>query len=252
MLLLELDYEAEVKNLLKFRNSLAPDQRFLIPNVIHDFSSHDIICMEFIQGTTLSKVLELGELKEEEKKYLADTLLDLFLKEFFEFKMMQTDPNFANYLIQKDNTVNALKVVLLDFGATKQFSVEFVKKYFQLIEGIYFNDREKILKVSYELGIFSEKEDSAVKAIYLEFIQHCVQLFQKENNPYDFSKEDLSKKLFESGVKLFKLQRYSQPHSEMVFLHRKIGGLFSLLVKLKVQIDLNSFWSKIEHYGRQL
>ena len=38
---------------------------------------------------------------------------------------MQTDPNFANYLYQPESG----RVALLDFGATKAFSAEFVARY---------------------------------------------------------------------------------------------------------------------------
>jgi hypothetical protein len=32
-----------------------------------------------------------------------------------------------------------------------------------------------------------------------------------------------------------------------VFLHRKLGGLFSLLKEMEVEIDLSPFWEKIKN-----
>jgi hypothetical protein len=70
--------------------------------------------------------------------------------------------------------------------------------------------------------------------------------FKKENNPMDFSNEAITTKLFTKGIMLWKKQRISAPHSNLVFLHRKLGGLFSLLKKSNVVIDLSAKWNAIE------
>jgi hypothetical protein len=43
-------------------------------------------------------------------------LIELCLRELFEFRMMQTDPNFANYRWRPETG----QIVLLDFGATRE------------------------------------------------------------------------------------------------------------------------------------
>ena len=49
----------------------------------------------------------------------------LVFRELFEFGVMQTDPNFANYLWD----AGAGRVGLLDFGATVVFAPAFVERY---------------------------------------------------------------------------------------------------------------------------
>lgn len=55
---------------------------------------------------------------QETRDRIMHLLLDLLFREIFEFKLVQTDPNFANFLYQQDSR----RVVLLDFGATREYS----------------------------------------------------------------------------------------------------------------------------------
>ena len=50
----------------------------------------------------------------------ASALLRLVLRELFEFRFMQTDPNFANYLFDPESE----RIALLDFGAARRFTRE--------------------------------------------------------------------------------------------------------------------------------
>jgi hypothetical protein len=66
--------------------------------------------------------------------------------------------------------------------------------------------------------------------------------FRIENNPMDFSNEEITTRLFETGWKLWKKQKISSPNSNLVFLHRKLGGLFALLKESKITINLHPKW----------
>ena len=52
-------------------------------------------------------------------------LLRLVFRELFEFRFVQTDPNFANYLYEPKHE----RVALLDFGAVRSFSSHFTDHY---------------------------------------------------------------------------------------------------------------------------
>lgn len=65
-------------------------------------------------------------------------MIKLCFKELFEFKMMQTDPNPANYLF--DTSKNLIN--LLDLGAGRDFEDNFLDSYLQIIWGAYNDDRD--------------------------------------------------------------------------------------------------------------
>ncbi|XP_061875750.1 atypical kinase COQ8B, mitochondrial-like, partial [Colius striatus] len=56
-------------------------------------------------------------------------LLGLCLRELFQFRLVQTDPNWANFLYDPQEET----LTLLDFGATRSFSKEFTDHYIEVI-----------------------------------------------------------------------------------------------------------------------
>jgi len=168
--------------------------------------------------------------------------LDLFIEEFLEWGKVQTDPNFANYLVNEKG-----HLVLLDFGAVKDFSPSFRKLYLSLLESAYYRDDEKILFYGEELGLVHRTDNAEAIELFLRFLKDTLSYFHPEQNPVNFKNEAITKKLLETGWQLFKVQKISSPHSDMVFLHRKLGGLFSLLKEMEIEIDLTLFWKKIEN-----
>ena len=71
--------------------------------------------MEYQNGITIDQVVHHDQ---KTKNSIINNLVELAFKEIFEFNLIQTDPNFANFLF--DDT--SKKIVLLDFGATSKVS----------------------------------------------------------------------------------------------------------------------------------
>jgi predicted unusual protein kinase regulating ubiquinone biosynthesis (AarF/ABC1/UbiB family) len=236
MLVQEMDYKLEANNLKRFKSSLAHDTRYYIPEVIQDLSNDKIICMEFVEGQNLKEFIQT-EKDSDRKRIIAQALLELFIIEFFSLGLVQTDPNFANYLVKENN-----QIVLLDFGATKEFSKDFQTLYFNLLNSAYQKDLKNILIYGEKLGLVDRKDNFEAIKLFENFLIDVLSFFRKENNPMDFSNENITSRLLENGWKLFQAQKISRPDSNLVFLHRKLGGLFSVLKESKIQMDLYPFW----------
>ncbi len=239
MLLQEMDYEQEVKFLLIFKKALKEDNRFSVPIVIEEYSSKNIICMEYLDGMTLKEYIG-SESSHDNKSLIATNLLELFIFEFFSLGLVQTDSNFANYLILSNK-----QIILLDFGATKEFKKDFRDLYFSMLKASYDKNIPDILHYGELLGLVDRKDNSEAVKIFIDFMMDVMSFFRPENNPIDFTNETITKRLLDNGWALFKKQRISAPHSNLVFLHRKLGGLFSLLKESKISIDLYPMWQKI-------
>lgn len=245
MLLNEINYQREMDNQYFFRNILADDDRFWVPEVLSEFSSGKIICMEYIEGMSLTHFFKQRQ-DEVLKNKISNALLDLFIDEFFIYGKVQTDPNFANYLIGPEG-----QVVLLDFGAVKEFDQEFRTKYFQLLKASYDQDDYKIMLYGEQLGLVDRSDRKEAVVLFISFMKNVLSYFHQDKNPVDFTKEEITKGLLETGWKLWKEQRISSPDSNLVFLHRKLGGLFSLLKEMESKIDLYPFWQKILDVNKQ-
>ena len=111
---------------------------FYCPRVIDSLSTQSILCTEFIDGREIDTFMDAPQ---HIRDRIGSLLISLCFKELFEFKMMQTDPNPANYLYDSNKDV----LNLLDLGAGRDFEEGFLDSYMQIIYGAYKSDREAIL-----------------------------------------------------------------------------------------------------------
>jgi aarF domain-containing kinase len=81
--------------------------------------------------------------------------MQLTMKELFEFKYMQTDPNPANFFYNSENK----QLNLIDFGAARSFSDKFIDNYIQVIYHSTLKNKEEIIKYSINLGFLTGEEN---------------------------------------------------------------------------------------------
>jgi hypothetical protein len=155
-------------------------------------------------------------------------------RELFEFRLMQTDPNFANYLYQPDSG----RVVLLDFGATQAFDAGFVARYAGVTRAILAGDRVALAAGAAALG-YVDASDSpqAVQAVLDVILLVCEPL--RHEGPYDFAASGLAARARSLALDLLLRQGLLRraPPPETMFLHRKLVGSFLLLARLGARVD---------------
>ena len=91
----ECDYVREAECGRLMRKFLMPYHQYYVPQVIDDLSGSQVYTMEFIHGLTIDECATLDQ--ETRNKIVMDFLVLLFT-ELFQFRYMQTDPNWANFL----------------------------------------------------------------------------------------------------------------------------------------------------------
>ncbi|MBF9237290.1 AarF/ABC1/UbiB kinase family protein [Hymenobacter sp. BT683] len=106
----ELDYTAEARSMEQFRKLYEDYTTFYIPKPFRELSTERILVIEFVSGckiTDKTQLLEWGLSPET----VAETGMDIYLTQIFEFGIFHADPHPGNVLVQPDGTV-----VLIDFG----------------------------------------------------------------------------------------------------------------------------------------
>jgi hypothetical protein len=94
------------------RELLADDAAFRVPRVAHELSAERVLATEFVHGVPLDKC---AALTQETRNAVATRMLSLTIRELFEFHLVQTDPNWSNFLYDADSDV----LSLIDFGAVQ-------------------------------------------------------------------------------------------------------------------------------------
>ena len=106
----ELDYTAEARSMEQFRKLYAEYTTFYVPKPFREFSTERILVIEFMSGCKITDKAQLlaWNLSPET---VAETGMDVYLTQIFEFGVFHADPHPGNVLVQPDGTV-----VLIDFG----------------------------------------------------------------------------------------------------------------------------------------
>jgi predicted unusual protein kinase regulating ubiquinone biosynthesis (AarF/ABC1/UbiB family) len=230
-LLQEADYRAEADFLDRYAKLVADEPLLVVPRVHRDFSTARVMAMDYAQGEPLESLAAAGVAQA--RRDAVGTLLErLMFRELFEFRVMQTDPNFANYLVQPGG-----RVVLLDFGATRSFSAQFVANFARITRAVIDDDVPAIARCALAIGYVGaddlpERVQAAVEVIRLV----CEPL--RHRGPYDFAASDLPARARARGFELAARRGLVRaPPPETMFLHRKLVGSFLQLAKINARVD---------------
>lgn len=154
----EVDYRLEASTTEKFRKMLADDPRFIVPRVLPEYSSSQVIASTYEHGHPVSSET-VGELSLERRSALGKAALELFFRELFIWGEIQTDPNFGNYRIriagEEGDDTDHDRIVLLDFGAVQAYSREFLDPVIQMIQASYEDNLEAVIDGGVKLRFMS-------------------------------------------------------------------------------------------------
>ncbi|MGA8052926.1 MAG: AarF/ABC1/UbiB kinase family protein [Burkholderiales bacterium] len=230
----EADYLAEARFLARYAKLVADEPDIAVPRVHADFTTRRILAMDFVEGEPLAALAE-GDVTQRQRNAVGELLERLMLRELFEFRVMQSDPNFANYLWDRKSR----RVVLLDFGSTLEFPHALVEKYRNICRAILKRDRTGIAKHAAAIGYLAPGDSDAMSEAVVDVIQLvCEPLVHR--GPYDFAGSDLPSRARAMGFDLiFRKGLLRPPPPETTFLHRKLAGGFFLCAHIGARVDLN-------------
>ena len=147
-------------------------------------------------------------------------LIALVLRELFEFGAMQTDPNFANYRFQPDTG----RLVLLDFGATRDVDPATAEGYRTLLAAGLAGDRDAVREAAQAAGFLGE----AAIARHRPLVDRMIDIVVTEMNrpgPFDFGDRGFVEVLREHGMEMAAdRSTWHIPPVETLFVQRKISG----------------------------
>jgi aarF domain-containing kinase len=238
LLHLEADYSRERAWMERFGAALVGDPRFVVPHAFPRLCSPRVLTMTWEDGVPLGEWMREPRSREE-RAWVATTLLDLYGREFFEWGFVQTDPNFANFLVRS----RSREIVLLDFGATVEYDSEFRRSYVELLRTVGEGSKEHIAARGIEEGLIDAREDPATLDLFVEMMRLSVEPFFT-TGAFRFSDDDYARRSRDVVTRFTRALRYSPPPRRLLFLHRKLGGLFQLMRRLSVEIDLAPYWER--------
>jgi len=229
----EADYKQEGQYLKRFAELLADSPEFLVPKLHADFTTQSVLAMDYVEGVPVES---LTDAPQEERDRLMTLLVGLLFRELFEFHLMQTDPNFANY---RYNTTTK-QLVLLDFGATREFPPAMPEQYRRLMNAGLAGDREAARKAMIDISFFTEATPEHYQAAVVDMFELSLDPL-REDAPFDFGSTDIALRLRDGGMAIGQERTFWHiPPMDTLFLQRKFGGVYMLASRLKARVNVRA------------
>ena len=244
LLHVEVDYTIEAATTERFYQRLQDDPRYVVPKINRYYSSKYLLCMSYEYGVSVTSE-SLHLLSDERRNAIGQAAIEIMMQEIFVWGEMQTDPNFGNYLIRVDTDENSNdpqdKLVLLDFGAIRQFDNHLLTIAHGLLRAGYHHDHEAMKRAMTGYDFFysmSEKVNSDIAALFLlatepfsnpatnpDIPTNCLD----EQQRYIWANSKLHSRISATAQRAMQSLEFNLPPKEFMFISRKFIGAYTFL-----------------------
>lgn len=229
----EADYVREGGQMALFAGLLADAPDYVVPVLDPEFTTGTVLAMSFVEGRPIESLVDAPQ---DIRDAAIRSLIVLLLRELFEFGVMQTDPNFANYRYQPDTG----RLVLLDFGASRPVAPATAHGYLSLLRAAMADDRSSVRDAALAAGFVGAGAVANHRARIDRMIDVIVTELRRPG-AFDFGDRGFVEILRDQGMDVAADQSaWHIPPADILFVQRKISGTALLAARLKARVDVRA------------
>lgn len=227
----EADYAREGAMLTRFGELATSWPQLIVPGLAPDLSGPTVLAMDYVGGVAIERLTALPQATRDAVMTL---MLRVLMAELFDWRLMQTDPNFANYRYD----LNSGRLILLDFGAARVVPDAVSNGYRALLAAGLAGDDERLLAAMVQLGILPAAAPPAMRGTILAMARDGFQPLRLAG-PFDFGAGQLANELKDQSASLLAARdHFTAPPPDILFIQRKIAGMYLLAARLKARVDV--------------
>lgn len=229
----ELDYRQEAANIELFRRFFEGDPDISVPRVHEGWSTSRVLTMERIPGRPLPVFVATASAAAKERAGVA--LGAAFMRSQYLLRTIHGDPHPGNYLFTPDGRVG-----ILDFGCVRRLDLEWIAAYGECGLATRHDDREALMDASMRIRALTHRGDTESEGVLWDLCRTIGTPFR--GGPYTMGspEDDVHERISAMVPRLMAAPALRSPR-ELVFLHRGLGGVYSILKQLKPRAD----WGQI-------
>lgn len=165
----EMDYQVEAQNLKAIRSNLRDQPKVIIPAVLEDYSSKNILTMEYLPGIKITNVKGLDEAGID-REQLVIRAHRVFFTMLLRHELFHADPHPGNISVTNDGSL-----ILYDFGMVGRLDektrLKLIRLYLALVERdpsrtVNAMDDLGMLMPGYDRGIIEQGIGLSIQAMY--------------------------------------------------------------------------------------
>ena len=241
----EVDYFQERRDMDFVRESLSEDSRFVVPKSYPAFCTQRVLTMSYEPGSPVGSP-EVAALSQPRRNRLGRAILDEFLTELFQWRRMQTDPNFGNFRVRIDDRGEADRLILLDFGAMRLLPSDFADEFCAMMLAAYHRDREAFLQRSLSLGFMKSHFPEDILENFVDIGIDIAEPLRAIDDgvpgqaiagdgSYDWHVSQLPKRIAKRALAASISKYFALPPKEFLYVMRKLMGVYALISQLRAQ-----------------
>jgi predicted unusual protein kinase regulating ubiquinone biosynthesis (AarF/ABC1/UbiB family) len=168
ILLEEIDFKREAKNMLVFKDKFKNKKYVKIPYVCEDLCNNNIITMEYVPSIKIDNVNQIQKMGFN-RETIAQKLIELYIKQIIEYGKVHIDPHPGNVGITKNG-----KIVYYDFGMVLDLDSRIKEKFMAFLIAVYDKDVNSIASIAIDMDLIvvEPKDIPYFKTFLIAFLNY--------------------------------------------------------------------------------
>tara|TARA_B110000503_G_scaffold36278_1_gene59331 strand:+ start:46627 stop:48039 length:1413 start_codon:yes stop_codon:yes gene_type:complete len=249
----EIDYRREASHTVKMSALVARVRdvpiSYHVPELYPQYSTDSVLAMEYIEGFSVADP-NIAKLSLERRNALAKGMLELFFYEVYEWGLLQTDPNFGNYLLRVDDRRKKVaqdELVLLDFGSVLECPDDFLLHLRRIIDAGLRQNMPELVDGLIGLGCLQPDASEEGRKLFAQFCQHLLEplrpperlppQYLNDKGEYCWGKSLLMRRAGALAAQSAINRHFTTPTRDFALIARKLTGVFNFIVALDAQFN---------------
>jgi predicted unusual protein kinase regulating ubiquinone biosynthesis (AarF/ABC1/UbiB family) len=226
-----------------------------VPAVYPAYCSERVLALEYVEGVAVNDPA-VSRLSLARRNALAQAMLELFFIELYDWGLLQTDPNFGNYLVQP--SPDGDRIALLDFGSMFECSDDFLYHLRRVIAAGLEQDRDTLVDGLIGLGCLQPDAAEAGRRLFADFCLHLLEPLRRPDQlpaehlnrrgEYRWAASRLMQRAGKMAAATTTSRHFTTPSRDFALIARKLTGVFTFISVLGA--EFNGHELVMEHVRR--